>query len=129
MRRKGVTCKWYFLIMKDEFDFEPNELDFSELEGEFSDQNFDEFDEFDDFEPEDVQTRTAILSKNNMFALLCVKTATEGGAICRVDPREKQPSVQVYDDPAKAIEWFTRSLRTSRKNGWALVYDGLPLKG
>lgn len=118
--------------MKDEFDFEPNELDFSEMEGGFSDENFeefDEFDEFDEFEPEDVQMRTAILLKNNMFALLCVKTATEGGAICRVDPREKQPSVQVYDDPAKAIEWFTRSLKTSRKNGWTLVYDGLPLRG
>lgn len=127
MRRKGVICKrYYFLIMNDEFDFEPEDLEFSELEGEFSD---DYFDEFDDFEPEDVQTRTAILSKNNMFALLCVKTATEGGAICRVDPREKQPSVQVYDDPQKAIEWFTRSLKTSRQNGWALVYDGLPLKG
>lgn len=116
--------------MKDEFDFEPEDLDFEEVEGEYSDGEFDEdFDEFDDFEPEDVQMRTAILAKNNMFALLCVKTATEGGAICRVDPREKQPSVQVYDDPQKAIEWFTRSLRTSRKNGWSLVYDGLPLRG
>ena len=50
--------------------------------------------------------RTAVLSKNNMVALLCVKTANEGGAICRVDPRETNPSVQIYDDPEKAIEWF-----------------------
>lgn len=112
--------------MKDEFGFEPEDLEFEDYTDEFSDEDFDEFDEF---EPEDVQMRTAILAKNNMIALLCVKTATEGGAICRIDPREKQPAVQVYDDPAQAIEWFTRSLRTSRQNGWQLVYDGLPLKG
>ncbi len=76
-----------------------------------------------------VQMRTAVLSKNNMVALLCVKTATEGGAICRVDPREINPSVQIYDDPEKAMEWFTKSLRTSKKNGWQVVYDGLPLQG
>ncbi|CAN5427766.1 hypothetical protein BH18ACI1_BH18ACI1_01260 [soil metagenome] len=64
-----------------------------------------------------------------MVALLCVKTAIEGGAICRVDPREVNPSVQIYDDPAKAIEWFTKSLRTSKQNGWQVVYDGLPLQG
>lgn len=109
--------------MKDDFDFENDDLDFDEF-----DEDFDEFDDFDE-DLEEVQTRTALLSKNNMFALLCVKTAAEGGAICRVDPREKQPSVQIYDDPAKAIEWFTRSLRTSRNNGWQVVYDGLPLQG
>ncbi len=115
--------------MKDEFDFENDELDFDEPANEFSDEEFDEYDEFDEFEPEDVQTKTAILAKNNMFALLCVKTATEGGAICRVDPRERQPSVQLYDDPQKAIEWFTKSLRTSLNNGWRLVYNGLPMRG
>ncbi len=110
--------------MKNEFDFEPEDLEFDDFDKDISD--FDEFDE-DDFD--DVQVRTAVLSKNNMVALLCVKTATAGGAICRVDPREANPSVQLYDDPAKAIEWFTKSLRTSRKNGWQVVYDGLPLQG
>jgi hypothetical protein len=110
--------------MKNDFDFENDNLEFEEY-----DENLDEMDEFDEFEPDDVQMRTAVLSKNNMIALLCVKTATEGGAICRVDPRENQPAVQLYDDPEKAIEFFNRSLRTSRKNGWQLVYDGLPLQG
>ncbi|HEY0657294.1 MAG TPA: hypothetical protein VGD05_02415, partial [Pyrinomonadaceae bacterium] len=104
--------------MNNEFDFENEELNFNDDEaGEFGD-----FDEFDDFEPEEMQMRTAVLSKNNMYALLCVKTANEGGAICRVDPRENQPSVQIYDDPAKALEWFTKSLGTSKKNGWQVVY-------
>ncbi len=110
--------------MNDQYDYEDDGLDFDDDDaGEFG-----EFDEFDEFESEEVQMRTAVLSKNNMYALLCVKTATEGGAICRVDPRENQPSVQLYDDPAKALEWFTKSLRTSKRNGWQVVYDGLPLQ-
>ena len=45
----------------------------------------------------EVQVRTAVLSKNNMVALLCVKTANEGGAICRVDPREVLPALSRRD--------------------------------
>jgi hypothetical protein len=110
--------------MNNEFDFEPERLEFEDFNGDLED-----FDEFDEMELSEIKVRTAILSKNNMVALLCVKTATEGGAICRVDPREVNPSVQIYDDPAKAIEWFTKSLRTSKQNGWQVVYDGLPLHG
>jgi hypothetical protein len=109
--------------MNNEFDFKP--------EFEF-DEDFDEaladFDEFDD-ELEDVLVRTAVLQKNNMVALLCIQTAAQGAAICRVDPREDRPAVQLYDDAQKAVEWFTKSLRTSRQNGWQVVYDGLPLQG
>ena len=101
--------------MNNEFDFEDDDLGFE-----------DDFD-FDDIEP--VETRTVILSKNNMIGLLCMKTSGEGGAICRVDPRETQPSVQIYDDPDKTLEWFTKSLRTTTKNGWRIVYDGLPMVG
>ena len=110
--------------MKNEFDFNPEDLDFEDFE-----QDLDDFDEFDELELNEVKMRTAVLSKNNMIALLCVKTADKGGAICRVDPREDRPAVQIYDDPAKAIEWFTKSLRTSKQNGWLVVYDGLPLQG
>jgi hypothetical protein len=107
--------------MNNDFDFDNEDLGFEDFDGEFE--------EFDEFEADDVFVRTAVLSKNNMIALLCVKTATEGGAICRVDPRESQPAVQLYDDPEKAIEWFNQSLQTSRRNGWQVVYDGLPLQG
>ena len=107
--------------MNNDFDFDNEDLGFEDFDAEF--------DEFDEFEADDVFVRTAVLSKNNMIALLCVKTANEGGAICRVDPRESQPAVQLYDDPEKAIEWFNKSLSTSRKNGWQVVYDGLPLQG
>ena len=109
--------------MSNEFDFDP-EFEFTD---EF-DEDLAEFDEFDD-ELNEVEVRTAVLQKNNMVALLCIKTASAGAAICRVDPREDRPAVQIYDDAGAAVEWFTRSLRTSRKNGWNVVYDGLPLQG
>lgn len=109
--------------MSNDFD---HEIDF-EFDDEFGDE-LEDFEEFDDEENE-VQVRTAVLQKNNMVALLCIKSASQGAAICRVDPRESRPAVQLYDDPAKALEWFTRSLRTSCKNGWNIVYDGLPLQG
>ena len=112
--------------MKDEFEFNPEDLEFDEFDIETEDDQFADFEELDLTE---VSTRTAVLSKNNMIALLCVKTAEQGGAICRVDPREERPAVQLYDDPAKAMEWFTKSLHTSKMNGWLVVYDGLPLKG
>lgn len=109
--------------MSNEFD---PDIDF-EFDDEFGEELAD-FDEFDD-DLNDVQVRTAVLQKNNMVALLCIKSASQGAAICRVDPREAQPAVQLYDDPSKALEWFTKSLRTSKRNGWNIVYDGLPLQG
>lgn len=120
-------------------EFEDFENDLEGLENELPDFDI-EFDDFDIENPEldvkidtiefsDVKTRTALLAKNDMFALLCLKTANEGGAICRVDPREINPAVQLYDDPQKALDWYSKSLRTSRENGWNVVYDGLPLEG
>lgn len=109
--------------MENEFEFENlDELD--EL-----DDVFEEFDDFDEMMDYEVETRTAILSKNNMIALLCLKTAGQGGAICRIDPREDRPAVQLYDDAEKALDWYNKSLKTSRKNGWVIAYDGLPLHG
>lgn len=102
-------------------------LEFDEFLNELED--YEDFDEDLELDLNEVEVRTAILTKNNMIALLCLKTADQGGAICRIDPREDRPSVQVYDDPEKAIEWFTKSLRTSSKNGWRIAYDGLPLHG
>jgi hypothetical protein len=109
--------------MSNDFDYEP-EWDL----GEELDDELAEFDEFDD-DLDDVEMRTAVMQKNNMIALLCIKTASAGAAICRVDPREERPAVQIYDDADAAVEWFSRSLRTSKKNGWSVIYDGLPLQG
>jgi hypothetical protein len=109
--------------MSNDFNYEPD----WDLDDDF-DEDLNEFDEFDS-ELDDVEMRTAVMQKNSMIALLCIKTASAGAAICRVDPREERPAVQIYDDPHAAVEWFTRSLRTSKKNGWSVIYDGLPLQG
>ena len=109
--------------MSNDFDFDA-EFD---LDDDF-DEDLAEFDEFDD-ELGDIQMRTAVMQKNDMIALLCIKTASAGAAICRVDPREDRPAVQIYDDATAAVEWFTKSLRTSKRNGWNVIYDGLPLQG
>lgn len=106
-------------------EFDPN------TEFEFESDFDDDLAEFDDFDivNEGVSVRTAILQKEKMVALLCIKSASVGAAICRVDPREKLPAVQIYDDASAALHWFTRSLRTSKVNGWNVIYDGLPLQG
>lgn len=110
--------------MNDDFDL--NEaFDFGD--DDLVDEMGDLEDSIDD--APDVTVRTAILQKNQMTALLCIKSATAGAAICRVDPRENFPAVQLYTDPEAAMMWFSRSLRSSRKNGWNVVYDGLPLQG
>ena len=109
--------------MNDDFDYKP---DF-EFEDEFDEEIIDLEDEID--ADEDILLRTAILQKNQMTALLCIKSATAGAAICRVDPRETFPAVQLYEDRDAAMLWFSRSLVSSRKNGWTVVYDGLRLQG
>lgn len=102
--------------------------DFDDFEGEMED-DASEFEEDFTIELTNVTNRTAVLTKNNLIALLGVQTFDQGGTICRVDPREQKPAVQIYDNPQEALNWFKRSLRTSKKNGWLVVYDGLPLHG
>ncbi|GAC1400160.1 MAG: hypothetical protein NVSMB56_15240 [Pyrinomonadaceae bacterium] len=84
--------------------------------------------DFSDDEP-DVETRTVLLAKNEMLALLGLKTSEAGGMIIRTDPREAVPAAQSYESATEAVRWFKRSLRTSEKNGWIVVYDGVPLRG
>ena len=109
--------------MSNEFEFMPD-FDFDDDFGE----EIEDIEDFDD-DDDDAVTRTAVLKKNGMVALLCVKTAIDGSTVCRVDPREDKPSMQFYDDSVAAMHWFARSLKTSKKNGWQVVYDGLPLRG
>jgi hypothetical protein len=112
--------------MSDEFEFSAD-FDFGDELEDF-DSEIEDIGDFDE-DADDFLVRTAVLQKNDMVALLCIKSASEGAAICRVDPRESKPAVQIYDDPEKALEWFTKSLKTSRRNGWQVIYDGLPLQG
>jgi hypothetical protein len=82
-----------------------------------------------DDEDESAEFRAALLSKHEMIALISLRTATRGGRIVRVDPRQPLPAAKFYEDPEEALRWFRRSLATSRRNGWVVIYDGEPLFG
>jgi hypothetical protein len=102
-----------------------------EEEEEFLDEDggYEDDDEEEDDDDGSAVVRTAVLQKNDMLALLSLKATADGGQIVRFDPRQRLPSMQRYESEAEASKWFTRSLATSRKNGWAVVYDGAPLVG
>ena len=108
---------------QDEF-FDDIINDEAELDNFESDEDYDEMDD-----DEDAEVRTVLLAKNEMLALLGLKKSAEAGIIVRVDPRQPLPSAQRYDDIESAVEWFNRSLATSRKNGWEVIFDGQPLYG
>ncbi len=90
---------------------------------------FDDEDEEEGDEDEATVVRTAVLQKNEMLALLSLKAAPDGGQLVRYDPRQSLPSLRRYESEAEARKWYARSLATSRKNGWSVVYDGEPLIG
>jgi hypothetical protein len=100
----------------DEFINDETEVDDSE-----SDEEFD-----DDAE---VDLRTVLLVKSDMIALLGLRQSTEAATIVRIDPRQPLPSTQRYDDAAAAVKWFNRSLATSKRNGWEVIFDGKPMYG
>lgn len=124
--------------MKDHNDFfdemidvddEPEEEDAEFLDDE---EEYESDEEDDDEDGEDDGTtvvRTAVLQKNDMLALLSLKAAPDGGQLVRYDPRQSLPSLRRYESEEEARRWYARSLATSRKNGWSVVYDGAPLIG
>lgn len=119
--------------MSEKFDFDDDEI----IEGRSFDEDEEEHDEDEDewtlkeaFESDpNSSVRTTILEKNSMIGLLSIRSATDGAAICKVDPREAFPSLKVYDDPELARQWFAKAVRTSVERGWRVLYDGLPLEG
>ena len=124
--------------MKDHNDFFDEMIDVddeAETDGaEFLEEDdayeFDEDEEEEDGEEDGATVvRTAVLQKNDMLALLSLKAAPDGGQLVRYDPRQSLPSLRRYESEEEARKWYARSLATSRKNGWSVVYDGEPLIG
>jgi hypothetical protein len=129
--------------MKDHNDFFDDMIDVDDDAdaevAEFSEETevaefSDEAEDFDDDEEEGdddevTLVRTAVLQKNDMLALLSLKANETRGEIVRFDPRKTMPTIQRYTSEAETLKWYARSLATSRKNGWSVVYDGEPLIG
>jgi hypothetical protein len=117
--------------MKDYDNFFDEMIDVDDEAEPESAEYFEDDDGYEDDDEDDGSTvvRTAVLTKADMLALLSLKTSDEGGQIVRFDPRESLPSMQRYESDEEALKWFRRSLATSRRNGWSVVYDGEPLVG
>jgi hypothetical protein len=110
---------------------EPEDF-FEDIIGE--EEASDEQDELEDGMEDDedeapFEVRTAVMQKNELLALLSLKISAGGSRIVRVDPRQSVPSAQTYEDAEAATHWFNRSLATSRRNGWNVIYDGEPSFG
>lgn len=113
----------------DELDLEADGSDGGEAEDfGLADSDAEESDEYD-VDDDAAEVRTALLLKRDMLALLSVKTGDAGGLLVRIDPRQNAPAAQTYETADSALHWFRRSLSTSRRNGWEVIYDGPPLFG
>ncbi|MBA2502286.1 MAG: hypothetical protein H0V27_05330 [Pyrinomonadaceae bacterium] len=75
-----------------------------------------------------MEIRTALMTKNEMFAFVSMRITDEGASIVTVDPRQEQPLVKTYE-PWLVVGEFRKVLRLSVRNGWRIVYDGQPLWG
>ncbi len=109
-------------------DEDQNEIDLLTADDEEDDDDGADYGA-DDEEEDDVAIRTVVMAKEDLMALLCLKTSPRGGIVVRVDPREQRPAAQVYDEGAIAAKWFNKSVATSRRNGWQVLYDGEPAFG
>lgn len=107
-------------------DEEEDYLDDSDEEAESLDSDVDDDDEQDDDGETPLAHHMALLTKNGMIALLLLQIFSDGGVIVRLDPREGQPAANRYTDPNAAESFFTRSLRTSERNGWTVAWEGAP---
>lgn len=116
-------------IIGGEEDEDKTELDLLTMEDDEDDDDDGADFGADDEEEEDVAIRTVVMAKEDLMALLCLKTSPRGGIVVRVDPREQRPAAQVYDESAIAAKWFNKSVATSRRNGWQVLYDGEPAFG
>ena len=116
--------------MKDYDNFFDEMIDVDDEAEPESAEYFEDEDGYED-DDEDGSTvvRTAVLTKADMLALLSLRTSDAGGQIVRLDPRESLPSMQRYESDEEALKWFNRSLATSRRNGWNVIYDGEPSFG
>lgn len=122
------------LIIDDEPTADDDESDDPAVDDDYladDDEDGEGYDAEDEDEDDgEASVRTALLSKHEMIALISLRTTADGGGrIVRIDPRQPLPAAKVYEDPADALRWFRRSLATSRRNGWEVVYDGEPLYG
>lgn len=83
----------------------------------------------DELELPETTKRTAILEKDTLLGIVGIVISSEFAQVGRFDPRTGEPLTSRWDDQNKARRGFRNMLRSSRANGWDIVYDGPPLVG
>lgn len=83
----------------------------------------------DDLEESQATLRTAIMEKDALLGVVGLAVSTGFAQVGRFDPRTGEPLTSRWDDHNKARRGFRNMLRSSRANGWNVLYDGPPLLG
>lgn len=103
---------------------------YEEDEYAYDDGDENEYEDNEDDEDEMVLKREiAVLFKRNIVSTLSLEygaSGVDGGSIVRVDPREEEPVVCVYQTSESARHFFEASIKTSVKNGWKVAPLGEP---
>jgi len=82
-----------------------------------------------DPELSELTIRTAIMEKDSLLGVVGLALAARFAQVGRFDPRSGEPLTSRWEDHNKARRGFRNMLRSSRANGWEVVYDGPPLMG
>ena len=82
-----------------------------------------------DPELSELTIRTAIMEKDSLLGVVGLALAARFAQVGRFDPRSGEPLTSRWEDHNKARRGFRNMLRSSRANGWEVVYDGPPLLG
>lgn len=73
--------------------------------------------------------RTAIMLKDDLLGIIGLAVSPEFAQVGRFDPRTGEPHTSRWEDHRRARKGFRNMLRSSRENGWEMIYDGPPLIG
>lgn len=83
----------------------------------------------DELELSEPFIRTAIMSKRELLGVIGLAVSDEFSQVGRFDPRTGEPRTSRWEDSREARRGFRNMLRSSRTNGWEIIYDGPPLIG
>ena len=76
-----------------------------------------------------MEIRTVLMTKDGIIGAIGLALSGEQAQVARLDLREGQPVSSEFDSPEQAVKGFSNMLRTSKRNGWSVLYDGHPLFG
>ena len=73
-----------------------------------------------------MQTRTTLLVKDDMIAIIAVLLGGSCGMLAHRDPRDAEVVFSHQDSPEIAMVNYRNGAASSRVNGWKVFYEGPP---